>query len=464
MKLKNRYIGFLVLIFSMGCLPAQAESLDFFSLLGKDEAWKGEQEAFFARIAPYGFRYLDAQKSAASSVRRDRVSFLGFPVYDTRLFWKVKEGKSLLSRAEFSIYNKGDAKEQLSKSAFNALLNDLVKKLSGELGRGMLGRTGKPRPNYLVKQARWTARSPGVQLQWAYVEAHRAAGRMVPYGAEFVKVVMVPLTGTSAAERATQRAALTGEGMMVRAKTLMQLRRSVKRNAEGDVWVEGIPMVDQGQKGYCAAATSERVLRYFGLQVDQHQIAQIADTSAQGGTSLSGMANAITKVGRHYKLDCRELLPIEDGENFLKSDLMDQIKSYNSMAKKRHAEQIDWQKFIRNNSVDVRSIWAAMDPKILLESRMRARQAYNAFLRDIKRYTDQGIPVFWSCLVGMYPEIPALGQKGTYGHMRMIIGYNNQKKEIIYSDTWGARHAKKKMPADQAWAMTKGMIVLRPRM
>ena len=46
--------------------------------------------------------------------------------------------------------------------------------------------------------------------------------------------------------------------------------------------------------------------------------------------------------------------------------------------------------------------------------------------------------------------------------MRLIIGYNNKTNELIYSDSWGARHAMKRMPSDNAFAMTTGLYYMEP--
>ena len=46
--------------------------------------------------------------------------------------------------------------------------------------------------------------------------------------------------------------------------------------------------------------------------------------------------------------------------------------------------------------------------------------------------------------------------------MRLIIGYNAKNHTIIYSDSWGAGHERKVMPADTAFAITNGMLVLTP--
>ena len=57
------------------------------------------------------------------------------------------------------------------------------------------------------------------------------------------------------------------------------------RKDNGDVVIDGVPMVDQGQKGYCAVATVERLARYFGLEVDQHEMAQVANTHSDALTN-----------------------------------------------------------------------------------------------------------------------------------------------------------------------------------
>lgn len=48
------------------------------------------------------------------------------------------------------------------------------------------------------------------------------------------------------------------------------------------------------------------------------------------------------------------------------------------------------------------------------------------------------------------------------GHMRLIIGYNPQTKEILYTDTWGAGHELKRMPEDWAFTITHDAFFLRP--
>jgi hypothetical protein len=52
---------------------------------------------------------------------------------------------------------------------------------------------------------------------------------------------------------------------------------------------------------------------------------------------------------------------------------------------------------------------------------------------------------------------------GQGGHLRLIIGYNTRTKEIIYSDTWGRGHEKKRMPIDNAFTMTRSLFSMEPK-
>ena len=438
-----------------GVVLAQSEVPDFGEFF-KDEAnWALSAEAFSQQFRGAGFRFVD--KGCAMSANREALRFLGQEVCEARVYFAPDQAR--VDKVNLSLYNKGDAGRR-DRETFEASAETVKKRVAEYAGDpGATGRTSNDRPNYFVKRHQWVKQPPCVQLEWAYVEPHRSEGKSVPYSAEFISVTLVPLK----AGKSMQAAPDSMESAARIRGAQKSIRENITRNATGDVWVANIPMVDQGQKGYCAAAASERVLRYYGIEVDQHQVAQLANTAAEGGTTLEGMAKAISKVGRQFQLDKKELLVPDSGGSFEKSDQAKLLEDYNSVAKKKKAPQIDWKDFTFNYVVDTQQIWSAMDPAILLEAKSGQRQAVAQFTKNIALYVDQGVPLLWSCMVGMYPEVPPLGESGAFGHVRLIIGYNTKTKEILYSDSWGADHALKRLPLDQAWAMTKGLIVLKPR-
>lgn len=74
-----------------------------------------------------------------------------------------------------------------------------------------------------------------------------------------------------------------------------RLRQNVTDNEDGYRYLADIPMINQGDKGYCVAATIARVLQYYGFQVDMHQMAYLAETERYG-TSYRDMVNAMRRV------------------------------------------------------------------------------------------------------------------------------------------------------------------------
>ena len=440
-------------VFSVtGAVCAQAETADLAEVFKDPERWAMKAESFLGEFQNLGFRFVDGRQTAMSN-QKPSLRFLGLEVCEARVYFDP----NAVRRVELSLYNKGDAGVR-DKETFEKLA-DTVKSRIGEFSQdaGMTGRVSNDRANYFVKRHQWIKRFPGIQMEWASVEPHRSGGKSVEYSAEFINVLLVPIkTGGG-------MTAVSGGMAASRAKNARTVKENVTRNPEGDVWVDHVPMVDQGQKGYCAAAASERVLRYYGLEIDQHQIAQLADTAAEGGTTLEGMAKAVSKVGRQFQLDKKELISPDSEGSFEKSEHAKLLDQYNAVAKKNKTTLIDWKMYTKDHVVDIQEIWRAMDPAVLLAARSGQRQAMNQFVKNIALYVDQGVPLLWSCLVGMYPEEPPLGQEGAFGHVRLIIGYNAKNHEVLYSDSWGPQHALKRLPVDKAWAMTKGLIVLKPR-
>ena len=111
----------------------------------------------------------------------------------------------------------------------------------------------------------------------------------------------------------------------------------------------------------------------------------------------------------------------------------------------------------------------AMEAKVLKEMSMKDKSGYTKFIKGIREQTARGVPLFWSVRLGLYPE-PGIPQAAG-GHMRLIIGYVERKdpktkkteiKEILYTDSWGAGHELKRMPADWAFAITHDAFFLKP--
>jgi hypothetical protein len=88
------------------------------------------------------------------------------------------------------------------------------------------------------------------------------------------------------------------------------------------------------------------------------------------------------------------------------------------------------------------------------------KSGFTKFKADIHERISKGIPLLWGVVLGIYPE-PGIPQTAG-GHMRLIIGFNDKKNEILYSDSWGAGHELKRMPVDWAWTVTRSLIYMKP--
>jgi hypothetical protein len=62
--------------------------------------------------------------------------------------------------------------------------------------------------------------------------------------------------------------------------------------------------------------------------------------------------------------------------------------------------------------------------------------------------------------LGIVPE-EGLPQKSG-GHLRLIIGYNTAKGELLYTDSWGPGHDLKRMSLEDAWLMNSFSLLLTP--
>jgi hypothetical protein len=227
------------------------------------------------------------------------------------------------------------------------------------------------------------------------------------------------------------------------------LSGNLERKADGDIFIKNVPMVDQGQKGYCAVATIARVATYYGLDVDQHEMAQMANTSVFG-TDPEEMEAAFKKIVG--KLHIRTTQHYEFTQRQFDAD----VRAYNMLAKKEGKEQF---KAPKDHILIPQGVWQRMDPEIF--AAVKGEQSgCKRFMTKVREYIDQGIPLCWCLRLGMFPEegIP----QASGGHMRLIIGYNEKNQEVIYSDSWGKGHEFKKMPLAKAYACSMSVYTMSP--
>ena len=268
----------------------------------------------------------------------------------------------------------------------------------------------------------------------------------------YLRLTLTPANAASGG-RASQASAKKPVGKGKGAK----IKDNVTKSPNGDVYIDNVPMVDQGQKGYCAAAVAERVLRYYGAQIDEHEIAQQTGTMAQSGTRVSDMKAAVTSIGEKNGLGFQEIVAMQSGLG----DVEEQLARYNKAAKAAKRPELSLDQFTRGNQVYVGELFEAMEPKVIYKMRLKDPR-FKKFSAGVRQQVNAGIPVFWGVTLGIFPE-RGVNPQTSGGHMRLVIGYNDKKKEILYTDTWGEGHELKRMPEDWAFAITHDAFFLKPR-
>ena len=74
------------------------------------------------------------------------------------------------------------------------------------------------------------------------------------------------------------------------------LKESVFEAPDGHLVIATIPMISQGDKGYCATASLARILQYYGYPISMHSLSELAETSATQGTPIDEIFSSIQRI------------------------------------------------------------------------------------------------------------------------------------------------------------------------
>lgn len=221
---------------------------------------------------------------------------------------------------------------------------------------------------------------------------------------EYVRVQIVP----------TELADVDGMAQRVSDKQLRELlvQRVVTR-ANGDVVIADIPMVSQGQKGYCVPATWERYLRYLGIPADMHVLALAGGTAAGGGTSSDAIVAGVAQLVQKYKRAIHTYTQPVNTPDIAKwidkgFPLMWCITFEPDFYEQELTERA------QKRSAETEASWAEQ-VKVLEKRADHARSA-----------------------------------KSIGHHMCLVIGYNPATKEIAISDSWGPAFAERWLTQKEA--------------
>jgi hypothetical protein len=377
--------------------------------------WEMRPDALDAAFAlPDGATMDKSQKSPYFNWMtrdRDRAVFMRRPYHNITVDFTLFEGAlpveevvadfidGSLNGISFSLYNRGDSGE-IGKEEFSRRLKLCGQKMGDLLGVRPVARKANPTQGLLAEGWTWVS-----QKGMAVLEHNPEALAGKP---EFLRLKIAPreAKGVYAAAFQSRPAAAR----------VSDLPRNVVRDGD-EVFIKGVPMVDQGPKGYCVVASTQRLFEYYGIPADQHQIAQVAGADARRGTNSLAMSEALGRID--YRFKTRFKIHAMGHEGGLVQ--VDQRK----MTVSREFSQSQFEKTIRNS-------------------------------------IDAGIPLLWSLELGRYPEDPPIAMQQGGGHMRLIIGYNDETNRLIFTDSWGAGHEIKRMGFQDAYNASTGLFTMTP--
>lgn len=373
-----------------------------------------------------GVRFAEVDDNNIRIPRKGNFSVGNLEMGETLLSWNDEE---VPTNMLIMIYNKGDD-GAVERDEYMELMESSIDCLDNMFGvKGKVVKVSRRDSAVALKAWVWEWEMGVARLECAWTGGKRN------FRGEFIRLSIGP-----------DKASIS-KGSSEDAVKRSDLKQNLQRDEDSRrVYIENIPMVDQGSKGYCVPASVARVFAYYGMDgVDQHALAQICSSAGEDGTSTDTMKDALEAIGRKFHIRVQSLEGKSSTDAILKL-----IADYNKAAKKLKKQQatpMNWQE-------------ETTDAAVLLEARGNKKYT-KKWLGKLKKYIDAGIPVLWCVELGIFPE-EELQSQTSGSHMRLIIGYDEEKSQIIYSDSWGRGHEMKAMPLKFAASITREAYVLRP--
>ncbi len=191
----------------------------------------------------------------------------------------------------------------------------------------------------------------------------------------------------------------------------------VMKRANGDVVLGGLPMVDQGEKGYCVPAVWEMALRSMGVEADMYLLG--AEMASDGGRGTD-LRRAVD-VGR--------AVAEEGGRNMTMLRL----------------------------DGGTRDISRWIDRGIPLIWAMRCSEEFiEAGLERTARRRGMTKPAEWVQSRGATGRARELAKADWFGHVCLVVGYNHETGEVAISDSWGPGHHERWHTQEEIKAVSSG--------
>lgn len=292
------------------------------------------------------------------------------------------EAGNFYASAEVRALSSKDARKAFDKT-FSELENGIEKTLSGLFGPGRRITVGKS------------------QALRSRATEYEAAGLKVRLFAEDDQLVALSLQPAAAPNTAPNRGAARD--------TPQARRKSIESNVEklpnGDVVVQNIPMVEQGNRGYCAIGTLTMLVRYYGLAANVDLIA------AKAGYREGDVGNATLQP--IYAACARESglrLQTDDRFDFRKAKRL----------------------LLRGQPIIVARKLDRMRDDFHTEFAQRLAADPTARLPNPDRNERKKWPNSYSS-----------------SHASIITGFNEQRDEVLFTESWGEASRNRRMRIEE---------------
>ena len=199
-----------------------------------------------------------------------------------------------------------------------------------------------------------------------------------------------------------------------------ELKTRVVRRDNGDVVVTGIPMIDQGQKGYCVPTTWARYLRYMGIPADEYMLANVAQTKKGGGTSNVQMLAAVTQMVKQNRRTIKTL----------------------------------------TGRITLNQVAKYIDDGLPIMWSMYSVGPFEGVGQSADRMGNESPEAWKQSLKTARKAAKQLRPAPDKRHTCMIIGYNPSTDEIATSDSWGLHHAEKWYTLDEVQAVSQNEMFM----
>ena len=341
----------------------------------------------------------------------DKIALLEMPVLEVATCF-TREGD--LRCMDFIMYCI-DESVSVSQEQFFKQVADLLAKMNSRLGppketRRMGFQATKNQASARWRVWQWTCGDKLVELNAGYEEKakKKRLGRYI-----FVRIAPIDSGGSP------------------QMATLADLQGNLSGTPGQCMVINHIPMVNQGQKGYCVPATYSMGLLYLGLDVNQYNTCLFM-------ANWTDIEVYLRKMNLKFRRDWYEIGYLAQ-KGFAPRDPI--FRKYNKRKSAKYPALPNAEGIYKEYDK-----WKDKIDTALLFPLCENHRLFQGFRKFIINNIDNGVPVFW----------------GVHGHARMIIGYDLPQKEIIYRDTWGIGHVQKRMSIYEAFMLTNGCSTITP--